>query len=156
LANQLYFWWLAVKLDLAFIAFRNNSIGRFVRSKLEASISDYMQRTAPFEYHSILIPSYSFGAKRPILDHGYLVSLHNPKVSLVKSKSLKVVGENQLADGNGTVYPADIIILANGFKSQQLLTPMTITGSNGVDLRELWENGEAGTSAYMGYVPRNS
>lgn len=73
---------------------------------------------------------------------------------MVKCKSLKIVGQNQLADGNGTVYAADLIILANGLKSQQLLTPMTITGSNGVDLRELWENGEGGTSAYMGYVPR--
>jgi cation diffusion facilitator CzcD-associated flavoprotein CzcO len=153
-ANRLYFWWLALILDLAFIAFRNNSVGRLVRSKLEAFFSDYTRRTALFEYHSILIPSYWFGAKRPILDHGYLVSLHNPKVNLVKCKSLKIVGQNQLADGNGTVYAADLIILANGLKSQQLLTPMTITGSNGVDLRELWENGEGGTSAYMGYVPR--
>lgn len=61
-----------------------------------------------------------------------------------------MVGDYQLADDNGTVYPADIIVLANGFKTQQLLMPMKITGLGGVEIGELWEN--TGTSAYMGYV----
>jgi len=68
----------------------------------------------------------------------------------VQSKRLKVVGERELQDGNGVLYPADIIILANGFKTQQLLTPMTIFGVNVVEFRDLWENGRKGTSAYMG------
>jgi cation diffusion facilitator CzcD-associated flavoprotein CzcO len=150
LANRLYRSWLALKLDLAFIAFKGNVLGRHIRSALEASLSAYIRRTAPPQYHSDLIPSYSFSAKRPILDHGYLACLSSPKVNLVKSKSTTVVGGNRLADDNGNVYPADIIILANGFKTQQLLMPMKITGLDGVELRELWEN--TGTSAYMGYV----
>jgi hypothetical protein len=48
------------------------------------------------------------------------------------------------------VSNADIITLANGSKTQQLLTPMTIFGVNGFELRNLWQNGERGTSAYMG------
>ncbi|KFY31398.1 hypothetical protein V493_01149 [Pseudogymnoascus sp. VKM F-4281 (FW-2241)] len=150
LANRLYRSWLALKLDLAFIAFKDNFCGRHIRSALEASLSAYIRRTAPPQYHSDLIPSYSFGAKRPILDHGYLACLSSPKVNLVKSKSTTVVGGNRLADDNGNVYPADIIILANGFKSQQLLMPMKVKGLDGVELRELW--GNTGTSAYMGVM----
>lgn len=112
----------------------------------------YIEQTAPTEYHSILIPSYPFGAKRAILDHGYLASLHNPKANLVKSKCLAVVGASQISDENGVLYPADIIILANGFKTTQLLAPMTITGPKGVNLRDIWDRGPNGARAYMGYV----
>lgn len=125
-------------------------MGHHIRSVVEASLSAYIRRTAPPRYHSVLIPSYPFGAKRPILDHGYLACLGNPKVNLVKSKSTTAVGDNQLADDKGNVYPADIIILANGFKTQQLLMPMKITGLGGVEIGKLW--GNTGKSAYMGYV----
>lgn len=117
-----------MKLDLAFVAFKNSFLGRHVRSTLEATLVAYIERTAPSRYRSTLVPSYAFGAKRAILDHGYLASLHDPKAKLVRSQSLTVVGANQIADENGVVYRADIIILANGFKTAQLLTPMTITG----------------------------
>lgn len=141
-----------MKLDLTFVAFRNSLLGRYVRSRLEATLVAYIEKTAPRRYHSILIPSYAFGAKRAILDHGYLTSLHDPRAELVRSQSLTVVGANQIADENGVVYPVDIIILANGFKTAQLLAPMTITGVGGLDLRDLWERGPDGARAYMGYV----
>lgn len=142
-----------MKLDLAFVAFKDSFLGCHVRARLEASLVSYIEKTAPSQYHSILVPSYAFGSKRAILDHGYLASLHNPKAKLIKSKSLTVVGANQIADESGVAYPADIIILANGFKTAQLLAPMTITGLNGLNLRDIWERGPDGARAYMGYVP---
>jgi hypothetical protein len=87
-----------------------------------------MEKTAPSQYRSILVPSYASAAKRAILDHGYLSSLHNPKAKLIRSQSLTIIGTNQVAGENGIGYPADLIILANGFKTAQLLTPMSITG----------------------------
>jgi len=106
-----------MKFDLAFVAFENSFLGRYVRLRLEATLVSYIERTAPSRYRSLLVTSYAFGAKRAILDHGYLASLHNPKAKLIRSQSLTVVGANQIADENGVVYPADIIILANGFKT---------------------------------------
>jgi cation diffusion facilitator CzcD-associated flavoprotein CzcO len=112
-----------------------------------------MEKTAPSQYRSILVPSYAFAAKRAILDHGYLSSLHNPKAKLIRSQSLTIIGTNQVAGENGIGYPADLIILANGFKTAQLLTPMSITCVDGLNLRDLWERGPDGARAYMGYVP---
>jgi cation diffusion facilitator CzcD-associated flavoprotein CzcO len=143
-----------MKIDLAFFAFQNSFLGRNVRSTLQATLVAYIERTAPSRYRSILVPSYAFGAKRAILDHGYLASLHNPKVKLVKSQRLTVVGANQIADENGVLYPADICILANGFMTARLLSPMTITGMSGLNLRDLWERGPDGARAYMGCVSR--
>jgi cation diffusion facilitator CzcD-associated flavoprotein CzcO len=142
-----------MKLDLAFVAFKDSTLGRHIRSVLEASLVSYIEKTAPSQYRSILVPSYAFGAKRAILDHGYLSSLHNPKAKLIRSQSLTVVSTNQVAGENGIRYPADLIILANGFKIAQLLTPMAITGVDGLNLRDLWERGPDGARAYMGYVP---
>jgi hypothetical protein len=65
-----------------------------------------MRKTAPAKFHSILIPSFPFGAKRPVMDNGYLRSLRESRV-LVSTYSDNI--------------SADIIILANGFETQQLL-----------------------------------
>ena len=35
-------------------------------------------------------------------------------------------------------YEADVIIYSTGFRAQDFLSPMTITGRGGVDLRETW------------------
>ena len=143
-----------MKLYLAFVAFKDSFLGCHVRGRLEAPLVSYIERNAPSQYRSILVPSYSFCAKRAILDHRYLASLHDPKAKLIKSKSLRVISANQIADESDVAYPADIIILANGFKTAHLLTPMTITGQNGLNLRDIWERGSDGARAYMGYVPR--
>jgi cation diffusion facilitator CzcD-associated flavoprotein CzcO len=114
-------------------------------------ITGYMQRTAPAQYHSILIPRFPFGAKRPVMDHGYLESLHDERVTLVKSRSIEIVASNRARLENGELFPVDVIILANGFKTQQLLTPMSIEGVDGARLPEIWQQDGQAASAYMGY-----
>lgn len=111
-----------------------------------------MRRTAPVEYHDILIPDFDFGAKRPVLDHGYLNVLHDPKVTLLRSSSLTVVGPRQVQTNDGEILQADAIILANGFKTQELLAPMAIRGRDGAELPKAWSQKDAFSSAYMGYV----
>ncbi|KAJ0426196.1 hypothetical protein BJY00DRAFT_298280 [Aspergillus carlsbadensis] len=144
-------WILAAKFDLAFAAFRKNRLGRFLRAQLERSLRGYMQRTAPSKYHDLLIPTFPFGAKRPVLDHGYLAALHDPRVTLIRAENLRASGPFSLANnGDDENIPADIIILANGFKTQSLLTPMRIEGRNGAALSDLWHEDGKYPSAYMG------
>ena len=151
-ANRLWRLWLAVKFDLAFPAFTNSFLGRSLRKAVQSSVTKYMSSTAPATYHSILIPTFPFGAKRPVMDHGYLKSLHHQNMKLIQSPSLEVVGPLQVRDHMGDTHAVDAIILANGFKTQQLLTPMTINGLNGSKLPEIWQRGDNAASAYMGYV----
>ncbi|KAG7285860.1 hypothetical protein NEMBOFW57_008154 [Staphylotrichum longicolle] len=106
------------------------TIGKMLRKALQKSLEDYIRRTAPSEYHGILIPDFDFGAKRPVLDHGYLSTLHDPRVKLLRSPSLAVVGPREIQAEDGETFQADVIILANGFKTQEPLTPMTIMGQN--------------------------
>ncbi|KAK3298714.1 uncharacterized protein B0H64DRAFT_439154 [Chaetomium fimeti] len=149
-SNRLWRWCLAAKLDLAFAAFTTGTVGRVLRGALQKHLEGYMRRTAPSEYHDILIPDFDFGAKRPVLDHGYLGTLHDPRVKLLRSPSLAVVGPRDIQTESGESFPADVIILANGFKTQDLLTPMTIIGQNGAELPKLWREEGNFASAYMG------
>ncbi|KAL2802996.1 hypothetical protein BJX63DRAFT_437366 [Aspergillus granulosus] len=143
-------WLLAAKLDLTIAAFRKTTLGRFLRSQLEASLRRFVQRAAPAEYHSLLIPTFAFGAKRPVLDHGYLEILHDSRVTLLCSESLRVSGPYSLVTENGQEIPAEILILANGFKTQSLITPMKIQGRDGALIPDVWHEDGSYLSAYMG------
>jgi len=151
-SNRLWRFWLAAKLDLAFTAFTTSTMGKMLRRAVQKSLEDYIRCTAPSEYHDILIPDFDFGAKRPVLDHGYLSALHDPRVKLLRSPSLAVVGPRELQVEDGETFQADVVILANGFKTQELLTPMTIMGQNEAELPKLWRQEGNFASAYMGYV----
>jgi cation diffusion facilitator CzcD-associated flavoprotein CzcO len=112
-----------------------------------------MQQTAPSRYHDLLIPTFPFGAKRPVLDHGYLAGLHDPRVTLARAKKLRVSGPFLLTatdTENDEDIPADIIILANGFKTQSLLAPMRIEGRDGAILADFWHGDGQWPAAYMG------
>lgn len=150
MTNRVWRYWLAAKFDLAFTAFTTGRMGKMLRKALQKHLEAYMRRTAPSEYHDILIPDFEFGAKRPVLDHGYLSALHDPRVKLLRSPSLAVVGPREIQAENGETFEADVIILANGFKTQELLTPMTIMGQNGAELPNLWRQDGSFASAYMG------
>jgi cation diffusion facilitator CzcD-associated flavoprotein CzcO len=151
LANRILRYYLALKLDLAFPVVRDSRVGAMLRRRVEKSIADYMRGAAPAKYHDILVPGFDFGAKRPVLDHGYLQSLHDERVKLVQSPSLSVVGPGLIQAHDGEIFETDILILANGFQTQVPLTPMTITGSDGAQLPDIWQQDGNFPSAYMGY-----
>lgn len=121
-----------------------------VRKTIQESLESYMQHTAPLEYHDILIPEFDFGAKRPVLDHRYLTALHDPRVRLLRSSSITVTGPHEIQVHGAESFRADAIILANGFRTQDLLTPMILTGRNGEELPGIWHREGSFASAYMG------
>jgi hypothetical protein len=42
-----------------------------------------MKSAAPERYHKMLMPNYDFGAKRPVMDHGYLESTRRENITLI-------------------------------------------------------------------------
>lgn len=110
-----------------------------------------MMSTSAPRYHSVLIPQYDFGAKRPVVDHGYLEVTSRENFSLVKCNGFRAIEDDgrTVVDTLGNRHNVDIIIMANGFKTQDLLTPMTIYGKDSKELRELWRT-RGGAEAYMG------
>jgi len=143
--------WTAFQFDKGFRAFYIDPKGTKARKAAADTVRSYMKSVSAPRYHPILIPKYELGAKRAILDHGYLPVTNRENFTLVKSSGFRGVEDDHrtVIDGQGGRHNVDIIIMANGFKTQDLLTPLSIYGRDGKELRELWKT-KGGAEAYMG------
>lgn len=94
-----------------------------------------------------LIPKYPFMGKRPLRDSNWLDTLMRDNVELVAQAVGQIVEDGVLAE-DGTFYPADVIILATGFKMTALLKHIEFVGSDGERLADVW--GEEDPRAYLG------
>ena len=142
----------AFQLDRGFVAFRHTDAGAKTRESAEEGIKSYMTSTARPDYHDILLPRYELGAKRPVMDHGYLEATNDPNFIAVRCDGIdSIEGDDSktIVDKAGNRHEIDIVVLANGFRTQDLLAPMEIKGLMGRDLRELWHQ-IGGPEAYSG------
>ena len=115
-----------------------------------------MKRTAPEEYHSILLPTYPLGSKRRIFDTDYLSCLHYPNM-LLTDDTIQQFTATGVVGESGREYEADIIILANGFQTLKFIQPIRIVNSSrGVSLDDSSDTGvwhKTGPEAYLGNPP---
>ena len=98
----------------------------------------YIKSTAPQKYHKLLIPDHEIGCKRRIMDSGYLKSLHSDKLTLTDKKVLKVVPEGIRTETG--VKKADVLILANGYKTGIFLPGIEMIGRGGTTLTQHWDS----------------
>ena len=121
--NRLYKWWGR----------------RQTRKYLEETIRDP-------EFREKLVPDYPFGAKRILFSDDYYEALDRDNVHLV-TESVERVTANGVRTTDGREIPADVLILATGFRTNPFLAPMEITGAGGRALRDAWSEG---AQAYLG------
>lgn len=93
------------------------------------------------------LPDYPPYGKRPLIDNRWYKTMCRDDVTLVTEAVERVDGEN-VVTRSGVEVPADVIILATGFKVLQFLWPMDIIGNSGETLREQWGVNDA--RAYLG------
>jgi 4-hydroxyacetophenone monooxygenase len=99
-----------------------------------------------------VLPDYPATAKRTLQDNGsWLQCLRKPNVELVRTGIERIVADGVVTT-DGTHHPADIICYATGFRHNDFLWPMHITGRNGQVLRDQW--GDEPT-AYLGITVPN-
>ena len=85
-------------------------------------------------------PDYTFGCKRVLFSSYFLPALQEPRVDLVTDPITRIVPEGvQTADG--TVHEADCIVYSTGFRTNDFMFPMEISGAGGRDLRDTWADG---------------
>jgi 4-hydroxyacetophenone monooxygenase len=91
-------------------------------------------------------PSYPPGAKRLLLDDGtWLRCLADEKVELITDE-IVAIDESAIITNEGR-FEVDVIILATGFRANEVLFPMEVVGRGGQRLSEAWDGGPA---AYQG------
>ena len=84
------------------------------------------------------IPDYPAMGKRILQDNGsWLRTLKRPNVELVHTGIERIVPEGVLTV-DGTLREADVICYATGFRHNDFLDTIELTGRNGVSLHEQW------------------
>jgi 4-hydroxyacetophenone monooxygenase len=109
------------------------------------------QLTGPPELVEKCIPDYPSSGKRLLQDDGFwLRGLCKPTVELVRTAIAEIVPDG-IVTVDGVKREADVICYATGFRHNDFLAPMDVTGCDGISLREQWGDEP---SAYLGvYVP---
>ncbi|HEX4126193.1 MAG TPA: NAD(P)/FAD-dependent oxidoreductase [Acidimicrobiales bacterium] len=99
-----------------------------------------------------VVPDYPATGKRILQDDGtWLRTLQRPNVELVRTGIERVVPDG-IVTADGHHYPADVICYATGFRHNEFLASMRVTGRNGTSLHDQW--GEEPT-AYLGITMPN-
>ena len=99
-----------------------------------------------------VIPDYPAMGKRILQDNGsWMRCLKKPNVELVRTGIERIVPEG-VVTVDGRLHEADVICYATGFRHNEYLAPMDVTGRARVSLREQW--GDAPT-AYLGMTVPN-
>ncbi|CAM3177906.1 NAD(P)/FAD-dependent oxidoreductase [Prescottella defluvii] len=94
-----------------------------------------------------MTPTYPPGAKRLLRDNGvWAETLQQSHVDLV-TEGISEITPNGIRTVDGAVHEVDVIVFATGFHASDYLEPITVTGSQGMDIHEYW-GGDA--RAYMG------
>jgi 4-hydroxyacetophenone monooxygenase len=98
----------------------------------------------------MMTPGHPVWSARPVLvdqDYCILDALKLDNVTLVTSGAERIDATGIIA-GDGSRHDVDIIAYATGFKANEYLYPMTITGRGGQTLDQLWA--KDGARAYLG------
>ncbi|HTK67448.1 MAG TPA: NAD(P)/FAD-dependent oxidoreductase [Pseudonocardia sp.] len=85
-------------------------------------------------------PDYTFGCKRVLFSSYFLPALGRPNVELVTS-AVTAIEKNGPVSADGQVHEVDCIIYGTGFKTNDFMFPMEITGAGGRSLKQAWERG---------------
>ncbi|QUR67652.1 flavin-containing monooxygenase [Mycobacterium spongiae] len=85
-----------------------------------------------------VMPDYPATGKRTLQDNGsWLQTLQRDNVELVRTP-IQRIAPRGVVTADGAAHDVDIIIYATGFRHTDVLWPLTITGRNGIDLRDMW------------------
>jgi cation diffusion facilitator CzcD-associated flavoprotein CzcO len=112
---------------------------RWATQHLEETITDPALRAK-------LVPEYPIGAKRILIHDDYYPALNRSNVDLVTGGITRIAEDGVVTD-DGVTHPADVIVLATGFRTNPFLAPMRVQGLGGRSLDQDWAHG---AQAYYG------
>ncbi|KAG5931937.1 hypothetical protein E4U53_001547, partial [Claviceps sorghi] len=133
-------------LENAMRGFFMTAAGERFRKSREKMAIRHIKKTAPAKYHDLLIPDFPIGCKRLVFDPAYLPALHAKNMSLTDERIVEIVPEGVKTE-SGQVTEADIILLANGFKTNQYMAGIEVVGRSGKTIEEHWSDW-GGAEAY--------
>jgi 4-hydroxyacetophenone monooxygenase len=98
----------------------------------------------------IMTPNHPAWSARPVVvdpDNCILDALQRDNVTLV-TNGIRRINRTGIEAADGTQHDVDVIVYATGFRANDFLYPMTITGRGGKTIEQLWA--ADGARAYLG------
>jgi cation diffusion facilitator CzcD-associated flavoprotein CzcO len=83
-------------------------------------------------------PTDEVGCKRIMLTDEWYPTLTRPNVDLVTERVTEITAGGVRAS-DGVERPADVIVLATGFRTHGFVAPMAVTGVDGLTLTDAWQ-----------------
>eukprot|EP00163_Fabomonas_tropica_P031722 TRINITY_DN7646_c0_g2_i1.p2 TRINITY_DN7646_c0_g2~~TRINITY_DN7646_c0_g2_i1.p2 ORF type:complete len:535 (+),score=74.99 TRINITY_DN7646_c0_g2_i1:1112-2716(+) len=93
-----------------------------------------------------IIPDYPVGCKRLLISNDWYDAINQDNLELI-TDGIERIEENAIVSKDGSRHEVDAIIYGTGFKATDFLTPMKVTGLDGIDLNQAWKDG---AEAYKG------
>ncbi|SNT00668.1 flavin-containing monooxygenase [Rhodococcoides kyotonense] len=93
------------------------------------------------------LPDYPPFGKRMLLDNGWFAALKRDNVTLV-TEGVASIGANSVVGTDGTEVEVDVVVLATGFETHKLLSPIDIRGRSGRSIKDFW--GPEDAHAHLG------
>lgn len=87
-----------------------------------------------------LTPNYRMGCKRILVSDDYYPAIKRANLHLITETIDEVVPQG-VRTADGQVHELDVLIYATGFRTQDFLTPMRVTGTGGRELDAVWRDG---------------
>jgi cation diffusion facilitator CzcD-associated flavoprotein CzcO len=91
-------------------------------------------------------PDYTFGCKRVLFSSSFLPALQRDNVELV-TDAVAGLAPTGVVTADGRLHEADCVIYGTGFRTNDFMFPMQVTGAGGRDLQDEWA---AGAHAHLG------
>lgn len=110
--------------------------GKEIRRGWTEEAAAYIQTKSPAKYRDFLVPKTEIGCKRRVNDTGYLASLHRANVELIHDDPITEIVEDGVYTSSGRYVFADAIVLATGFETHKVLSPMEILGKDGMSINK--------------------
>lgn len=137
------FLWFELLLNPALVAPRGR---RLLSAHIRAMCGFALLSVRDRGLRERLRPRYEPGCKRILTSSDYYATLNRPDVRVVDSPITEVAPDG-LRTGDGGHHPADTLIWATGFRSQDFVAPMRVIGLHGQELNAAWKDG---ARAYLG------
>ncbi len=93
------------------------------------------------------LPDYPPFGKRMLLDNGWYAALKRDNVTLV-TEGVASIGPNSVVGSGGSEAEVDVVILATGFETHKLLSPIDFRGRSGKSIKDFW--GPEDAHAHLG------
>jgi cyclohexanone monooxygenase len=132
-------WWTYQQAGFDADSEQTQMMTALAQSYLERKIEDPNLRAK-------LTPDYPVGCKRPLISREWLPALTRPNVRLV-TDAITEIDERGVVTAGGEHHEVDTIVWGTGFRANEYLRSIDITGVGGRSLHDDWEGG---AEAYLG------